>query len=278
MNSHFNTQIKNEEDLLNILLPIWKEYPIDKFVFYDYNSTDNSVDIIHNHLPKNRFIILNDNVDIFNESYSRSRMFEYSREHNADFVFSIDADELLSSNFNNNFEQILQVYNNCNLLLYWFNVVDNSISNIRQDKSYIYNFKNIISPVKFCGKFDMSTWKYHSGSRTPPINLPVEITNEIGIIHLQAINRRFYALKQLWYKHFEFVHYKHSIEEINNRYDGVVNNLEFNPIETPANIIHNIVFDYTIYDIIEKKKGYLSFILENLNDKLVTFGREYVYN
>jgi hypothetical protein len=278
MNIHFNSQIKNEENLLDILLPYWKLYPVNKFVFYDYNSIDNGINIISKHLPKERFHIINDKIDTFNESHSRSRMFEYSRENKADIVFSIDADELLSANFERNFDEILKIYNECNLLLYWYNVVNNSTKKIRQDPAYINNFKNFIIPVKFAGKFDMNQWKYHSVARAPNINLPTEFTKDIGIIHLQAINRRFYALKQLWYKHFELVNYNHSIDEINNRYDSVVNNLQFNAIDTPPEIIGNIEFDPLIYDKIEKKKGYLSFIKEHLNEKLITFGKEYIYD
>ena len=78
--------------------------------------------------------------------------------------------------------------------------------------------------------------------------------------------------------YFEFVKYNHSVNEINNKYDEVVNNLQFCPIDIPSEIIGDIKFDPSLFDKIEKKRGYLKFILENLNEKLVTFGKEYVYN
>ena len=46
MKIHANIMVKNEGILLKEVLPIWKEYPIDKFVFYDDLSTDDTVDVI----------------------------------------------------------------------------------------------------------------------------------------------------------------------------------------------------------------------------------------
>ena len=47
MNIHFNTMVKNEALLLDHVLPIWKTYSVDQFVFYDdeelYDSSDNEI-------------------------------------------------------------------------------------------------------------------------------------------------------------------------------------------------------------------------------------------
>lgn len=272
---HFNTMVRDEEDLLAALLPIWKEYPIDKFVFYDDGSTDSTVEVIKSFLPESRRVILNDGRgDNFSESHNRSRMFEYSRGE-ADFVFSIDADELLSSNILTNIEDLLKACSMYDLKLYWYNVVDGTLSKMRQDPAYRNNFRTFILPVKSCGTFDLSQWKYHT-PRTPPVNLPQGAIDVLGVIHLQAINRRYYALKQLWYKHHELVKYGHSVEEINSRYDPVVNGMDFQAVPTPENIINGISFDASIYDNVAKKKGYLDFILKHYNERLVTFGQEYV--
>ncbi len=271
---HFNTMVKNEEDLLKVLLPIWKTYPIDKFVFYNDNSTDKTVEVIQTLLDKDRYIIFNDKLNYFNESHNRSRMLEYSREKEADFVFSIDADELLTSNFINKFDKIIDVFKEKNLLLYWFNVVDGKINKIRQDPLYINNYRSFILPMKNTDKFNLQLWKYHT-PRVPNVTLPTAMTKSVGVLHLQALNVRFYAIKQLWYKHFEYVTYQHSIEHINSKYDPVINNLIFNSTEISDDLVSGIDIDYKIYDTILQKKGYLDFIYKHYNKDLITFGQQY---
>ena len=274
MIAHGNIMVKNEEILLNELLPIWKTYPLDKFVFYNDNSVDQTVEVI-NDILGDRAVVLNDDRPRFHESYNRSRMLEYSRDAGATHAIAFDCDELLSDNMVKNFDSVIQLYDTQDVYLYWFNVVNNTTKRIRQDPSYINNFRSFVLPLKFTGKFNMNDWKYHT-PRTPPVALPKVATKDFGVIHLQAINRRFYALKQLWYKHYEYLNYDHSVEFINNRYDPVVNNLDFMDIETPAEILGDITFNHSVYDDIEKQKGYRQYVVDNLVEELVTFGKEYL--
>ena len=273
-NIHGNIMVKNEELLLQELLPIWEKYPLEKFVFYNDNSVDNTVEIIKDNLG-DRAIILNDNRNTFHESYNRSRMLEYSRDNGATHTIAFDCDELLSDNFVQNFNEVINLYETQDIHLYWFNVVNNTVKKIRQDPSYINNFRSFVLPLNNTGKFNMNDWKYHT-PRTPPVFLPKVATKNFGVIHLQAINRRFYALKQLWYKHYEYKNYDHSIEFINNRYDPVVNDLDFFEVDTPPEILGNIKFDSSVYDKIERQKKYYEFIMENYTEELVTFGKEYL--
>ena len=119
----FNTMVKNESILLDKLLPIWSKYPVDLFIFYDDNSTDNTCDIIKKHLDSDRFIIINDKLPSFNEGYQRQRMIEESRKYNMDYVFSIDSDELLTSNIIDNFSDFLKIYEYTDLHLFWYNIL-----------------------------------------------------------------------------------------------------------------------------------------------------------
>lgn len=272
---HFNTMVKDEEDLLEVVLPFWLKYPVDKFVFFNDNSTDNTAEVIKKHIPEERLHLINSDRKTFSESHNRSTMLEYSRKAGADYVLTVDCDELLSANFEGIFEDILQNYETTNFLLYWYNVVEGSVCNLRQDPSYVNNYRSFILPMKHTGYFDLSQWKYHT-PRTPEVHLPVSVTHDIGVIHLQAINTEFYALKQLWYKHYEFVNYGHSVEYINQRYDPVVNNLEFNTVYTPEDIIKGIEIDPKVFNTILQKKKYKQYILDNYNEKLVTFGRQYL--
>ncbi len=145
----------------------------------------------------------------------------------------------------------------------------------RNDPMYRQNYRTFILPMEHTGKFDMSQYKYHT-PRTPRINLPVAHARDVGFIHLQAINKKFYAMKQLWYKHYEYVTWNHSVQYINNRYDIVINQLNFEETTTPENIIRGIDFDSSVYDKMEEYKGYRKFIEDNLVPELVTFGKEYI--
>lgn len=275
MNVHFNTMVKNEALLLDCVLPIWKTYNVDQFVFYDDNSTDNTLEIIAKHLPAERFAVYNDKLPAFNEAYHRSKMLQHSRKKRADYVLSIDADELLSANLDKDLRVVLKEYDTKDIWLYWYNVVNGTLNQTRNDPSYVDNYRSFILPLKHTGHLDLSQWKYHT-PRVPVVNLPKSCTKDYGVIHLQAINRRFYALKQLWYKHYELVNYNHSVAQINGRYDPVVNNLNFCAVETPASIVNDIKFDSVVFDQIEEIRQHKKYILEHFNPALVTFGKEYL--
>lgn len=274
MKVYFNTLVKNEEILLSKVLPIWKQYPIDKFVFYNDNSTDNTVEIIKSILEPERIKIINNKLEKFHESNYRARMLQYSRFDDADFVLSIDCDELLSSNLVKDFQEVLKDYEKNDTWLYWYNVVG-SLEKTRNDPFYLNSFRSFILPLKHTGEFDLNQYKYHS-PRVPDIDLPKKVSKEYGVIHLQAINKKFYALKQLWYKHYELKNYKHSIAEINNKYDFVINNLNFMEVNTPTKIIENIYFDSSVFDKILEEKKYKEYILENFTKELVTFGEDFL--
>jgi hypothetical protein len=273
MTVHANVQVKDEEILLKEVIPIWKTYPVDHWVFYNDNSSDRTVEVINDLLGSAATILTSDRI-VFNESHNRSAMLEHSRDNNANFVIAIDADELMSDNMVKSFDRVLELNSKYNIHYYWFNVVD-SLGYIRQDPLYVNNFRTFILPLGKTAKFDMSQWKYHT-PRCPPVSLPSIATKDIGFIHLQSINRQFYALKQLWYKHFEHKEYNHSVEQINNRYDPVVNKLNFQEIKTPDLILGDIKFDAKVYNDLAEIKGYKKYILENRVEELITFGGEYL--
>jgi len=271
----FNTMFKNESRLLPEVLKIWKQYPIDLFVFYNDNSTDNSVEIIKNILEPDRFIIINDNLPKFNESYQRQRMIDVSRGNGVDIVFSIDCDELLTTTIVNNFDNFLRVYKHQDMHLFWYNSVNNTLLDYRTDPQYAHNYRSFVLPLNKTESLNVNDWKYHT-PRTPNVNLNKTFNDDFGVIHLQALDKRYYAIKQLWYKHHEFVHYGHSVEFINSRYDSVVNNLEFNAKKIRPELIEGIEFNTDIFKGLEIEKGYLEFIHNNYNEGLVTFGKEFL--
>lgn len=270
-----NTMVKNEEILLSNVLPIWKSYPVDYFIFYDDNSTDNTNNIIYENLPKEKVIILNDKIERFNEGYQRQKMIDESRNLGIDYVICLDADELLSANIVKNFSSFIKIYETTDLYLYWYNVVNDTLSEHRTDPLYENNYRCFVLPLKHTGNLDVNLWQYHT-PRTPNVNLPRLFTKEYGVLHLQSSNKKYYALKQLWYKHYEHLNYGHGFDYINQRYDPVVNNLNFNERVTPFEIFEGINIDLSFMDGLEKTKGYFDYVKENYKEELITFGKEYI--
>lgn len=269
---HANVMVKNEGLILREVLPIWKDYPIDRFVFLNDGSDDDTADVIHEFLGS-RAVVLDRPLEKFHEAKNRAKMLEHSRDK-SDFVISIDADELLTSNMLLHWDQILKVCQNFDLKMYWFNSVFN-VSTIRQDPSYVSNFRTFILNTKTCGNFDLSGERYHT-PRTPSNNLQPVGTKDFGILHLQALNVKHYALKQLWYKHYEFINYGYSASEINQKYDPVVNYLNFCETSIPEHLVAGISIDSLVFDKISEKKGYKDYIISNLNVDLLTFGKEFL--
>lgn len=273
MKIHINCQVKNEATLLEHVLPFWQEYPVDRFVFLNDRSVDNTVEVIEDYFG-DEAKILNSITENFHEGKNRSAMIEYSRDKGADIVISIDADELLSKSFLDHFDWIMNEALNLHLFVYQYNVVG-SPNKIRQDPSYVNNYRDFIFPLKYTGRFDETQDKYHT-PRTPSIDLSEGFLKECGFIHLQALNIKFYALKQLWYKVFEYKEYGNFIEEINAKYDPVVNGLDFCEIDTPKEIIGDWKFDASVFDKILEERKYADYIKENGVDELITFGSEYL--
>lgn len=277
MNIHANVQVKDEARLLEEVLPEWMEYPIDKFVFLDDNSTDGTWEVIEEMCDPGRFELCFtfDASMKYSESRNRGCMLECSRDAGADIVISLDADELLTDPLIDNFDSIMKAALDARLMMFQWNVAG-SMSMYRQDNAYFKNYRDFIFPMKRTGKFDYSLTEYHS-PRTPPIDAPVQLlADEIGFVHLQALNVRFYALKQLWYKTYEYVNYGKSVDDINAAYDPVVNGLDFCAIPIPYGVIGWDDIDPTIFDRIAEDRKYVEQIKKHSVPELITFGKEYL--
>ena len=290
MKVQINTQVKNESLLLEHVLPFWKEYPVDRFVFYDDRSSDNTSEVICDILGDRAKIFTSEGAKPdgphlsknYDEAHMRSTMMNFSRSENADSIIALDADELISKSILDSFNDVAKASTEYALHFYWHNVVGGSLKKIRQDPLYAHNYRVFIVPLKFSSDYDMSTSQQktnaiHETPRTPTIHLPPRhVDRNYGFIHLQAINARFYALKQLFYKVFEHVEYGRPAKDL-FFYDEVVNNFNFCEVATPPAIIGDWNFDASVFDKILEQRNYEEYIRKHATDDLITFGREYLY-
>ena len=272
-----NVPVKNEALLLEQILPEWDSYPIDHFVFFDDRSYDGTSDVIQSILEKDRYTIFRDpHQNNFDESKTRSTMLEHSRDNGADIVISIDADELLSDPFIDQWDGIMSQSLDHKLMTFQWNVVGD-LRHYRCDPAYYSNYRDFIFPMNHTDSYDLGPCAPSGVARTPNINAPVgTLHDESAFVHLQALNVRFYALKQLWYKTFEYLHYDKSVDQINAAYDPVVNGLDFCSRDMPSHILSLDTFDSGVFDCIAKERGYVDYILEYSVPELITFGGEYL--
>jgi len=270
---HANVQVKNEEVLLEKILPIWETYPIDRWVFFNDGSTDNTSNLIRSVLGTKAHIIEGENKK-YNPAKNKSEMLNYSRESDASHVVALDADELISSNIVNEFHKMVELSSKYNILYYRFEAVGD-INHHRAEPAYEKNFRNFIFPLSFTGEFTNEGMSAHN-LKSPPVYLPPTLTRDAGIIHLSSINKEHYALKNLWYKHKEYKEELMSVSEINSAYDKLINNLEFNIEETPKKITKGISFDASVFEEVARAKRYKEYVVQNSVPDLITFGKEYL--
>jgi hypothetical protein len=289
MKVHINTQVKNEGLLLEQVLPFWKDYPVDKFVFYNDRSSDKTSEVIGDFLGDKAKIFETEGAapdgphlsKNYNEAHMRSTMMNYSRHTEAGAIIALDADELISKSILDSFDAVVQASMKNALYFYWHNVVGGSLKKIRQDPLYLQNYRVFIVPLKFSNGYDLKTSQQnmnaiHETPRTPEIYLPPQVVHrDYGFIHLQAINTRFYALKQLFYKIFENKEYGRPAKEL-FFYDEVVNKFDFCEIDTPKAVIGDWDFDASVFDKILEERKYAEYVKEYGTEDLVTFGREYL--
>jgi len=273
MKVHANVQVKNEEVLLSAVLPIWKEYPIDNWVFFDDFSQDKTVELIKDVLGDRATIFERKEHSRYTPVANREKMFLHSKSKLADYVVVLDADELLSSTMLTDFDELLKINSRYNVFYYSFDAV-NSLNEHRVDGIHERNFKNIVIPVAHSScEYDIS---HGHACRAPKINLQPVLTRDAGVIHLHTLSKRYYALKELYKKHRDFRELMKSVEDVNIEYDTIVNMLQFESEETPEKIVAGISFDSYVMDKAADKKKYKDYILKNKVEGLITFGEEHL--
>ena len=277
--------VRDEQDLLPVVHDNWKNIPVDRWLFFNDNSRDSTVDVIRDLFGSQAKIINENPISDTHESISRGAMFNFSKHTDASHVLSIDCDELVTQTMIDDFDKLLNVTIDHTLSLYQYNVTGVN-GHYRTDPSYKYNFRNFllfldnyqIEPVP--KSQDIRRLPTYHTPRTPKVNLnkPCIRTKKYGFMHLQSINKKYYALKQLWYKHFELKHNNLTVNEINERYDPVVNGLDFQPEAIPSELCPGVNFEAIdrAYVNSGKLKTFQSDMWTNKTQQLITFGEQYL--
>lgn len=259
-----NISVKDDAKLLTSILPIWAEYDVDKWIFHDAGSSDKTRDIITQTLGTKAEIF--EESDIQDQSHSRQNMLTYSRECGAEFILMLTPEELLSRSMLDNFSAVLDMHTRYNIFCYWYHV-SRDMAHIRQCPPLAEDYRPAICSIKHIEGFD---------SQVPKVNLSPVVTRDIGVISLECLNKKYYALKNLYLKHFEYKELKNSISDINGRYDARINGLQFEEVQVSGKITEGIKFDPSVLNAVATEKEFKEYILENRVDDLMTFGEEYL--
>lgn len=273
MNLVVNCQVKNEALLLEHVLPIWRTYPVDEFIFYDDASTDHTRDVITLCLGQKATIIQGKDRP-FDEADNRQQMLNKSMM--ADYILSIDSDELVTANFWLHKDLVFNDLADTEHRVFCYNLAGNWHTR-RSDPAYKNNFLCMTARPKDV-VLDAEKRAYHTQRRLPSSHKHIKNIKHIGNIHLQSLNPGYYALKQLWYKHWEYYNLYMDARRINAKYDKVVNGMKWIPKPISKDMVEGLYIDPAVFDTLAQTKQYKQYVLDNLVPELVTFGHKYLYD
>ena len=267
-----NVLVKNDEQLLTSVLPIWREYDVDKWVFHDAGSSDKTRDVITDVLGRKAEIL--EDTKRQSLQHRHQEMLTHSREGGSDFVLVLTPEELLARSLLDNFSAVLDMHTRYNIFCYWYHV-SGDMKHIRQDPPLIEDYRSVLYNTKHAENFDISdnSCNHH---RVPKVELPPVVTRDIGVISLECLDKEYYALKHLYLKHVEYKELKNAISDINYRYDERVNGLQFEETQISEKITDGIDFDSSVFNTVASEKKFKEYILKNRVDELITFGEEYL--
>ena len=224
------------------------------------------------------------------ENEIRNSLLNLGREHNGTHFIILDADEALSSNFENNIQLIRDLVPGQSMELQWL-AMWKSLTRFKDDKSvwsnsfkdFIYcddirlNLTDTIFKNKDYKKHDIA-WPTHP-PRTPGIS-KVRFNRNIGaVLHFQFSNWEAFQLKQCWYRCAELIQNDGTgSEEINKKYkitlekSGFRTNLinKFKTKEAPQSLYKDTEFP----DLDKIYDQYL-WRLDQISGWFKDFGKEY---
>ena len=249
---------RNEEHFLKT--PIQSVANItDEVVCINDKSTDNSQKVAEE-LGASVYENTHNNELGSTENEIRNNLLNLGREHNGTHFIILDADEALSSNFENNIQLIRDLVPGQSMELQWL-AMWKSLTRFKDDKSvwsnsfkdFIYcddirlNLTDTIFKNKDYKKHDIA-WPTHP-PRTPGIS-KVRFNRNIGaVLHFQFSNWEAFQLKQCWYRCAELIQNDgQNAGGINDKYritleaDGFVTDIKnkFKTKKIPKYLDHDI--------------------------------------
>lgn len=222
------SMIRNELPLIKELLPIWSKYA-DGFVFYLDTTTDGSLEYLqsvkdqYNILEVLNFTHSDDELKI--ETDSRQLLFDTAKKY-SDHIICLDADEYLDGEMTKaELQNLLSNTTDSVFYLKW--VQYTSVNTIRIDGPWGNNWKDRIGSYKEPVRFAIA--QSHSTHLPVSVNQMKIDSNKLYIAHLQWLDKTFVAIKQYYWKVFDYVNNKlYGVSVAGNAaYDSSVNNFQW---------------------------------------------------
>jgi len=264
--------VRNELPLIKQLLPIWRTYA-DGFVFMLDTNTDeteqylkqvssefNILEIIRHEKQENVLEIeTNLRQDLLNAGL------KYTNK-----IICLDADEYLDGALTKSeLEEILDSKADARFYLKWNQYT--SCNTIRVDGPWKDNYKDRIGVYSSTPSYNK---KQNHSDHLPFAETDIAIDpTKLFIVHLQWISKKYVAIKQYYWKVYDYVNnLKHGVETVGSAaYDGSVNNFEweeeytFYPLKLSTHVFdaelmtHNYRLDYI-------KENTIKYNIPNLGD------------
>lgn len=237
--------VRNELPLIKELLPIWSKYT-DGFVFCVDQNTDDTLSYLDS--VKNEYNILEviertlEDDELSVETDVRQKLFDTARKY-SNKIICLDADEYLDGQMTKDeLEALLENSPDTVFHLQWIQYT--SVNTVRIDGPWKDNIKDRIGT--YIGDCKFSHAQNHSTHLPIPKNQVRIDTPQLFIAHLQWLNKDYVAIKQYYWKVFDYVNAKvHGISVVGNAaYDASVNdfNWEETIFEFPLKV-SDMIFD-----------------------------------
>jgi hypothetical protein len=220
--------VRNELPLIKKLLPVWKKYT-DGFVFMLDTNTDDTEEYLKS--VSSEFNILeiltheksDTSLDI--ETDIRQRLYDTALKY-SNKIICLDADEYLDGEITKEeLEIILDSNPDTRYFLKWNQYT--SCNTIRTDGPWENNYKDRIGT--YSSKREYNTRQNHSDHLPAASKDAVIEPDKLFIAHLQWISKRYVAIKQYYWKIFDYVNnLKYGVDVVGNTaYDSSVNNFKW---------------------------------------------------
>lgn len=236
---------RDEKHLIEELLPIWKKYA-DGFVFLLDTTTDGTKEFLDS--VKEQYNILeileqNQSEDtLYIETDIRQRLFDAAFKYSSNII-CLDADEYLDGQTTKQqLELALENNKDSVFHLRWIQYI--SKNRIRTDGPWNVNFKDRIG--SYSRRHEFQHCQMHSTHLPIPQNQQYIELENLFIAHLQWLSQKHVAIKQYYWKTFDYVNKKkYNIDNTPpSAYDASVNDFKWEEQEFSYQLkINENIFD-----------------------------------